>query len=60
AGTVISLKPQERGKGLDQEGEEPVLTTDDPLPQTVYRALIRRRGVLLVTLQLLINSVTRK
>jgi hypothetical protein len=54
AGTTTSVKKQtERVKGLDQEGDEaPPLTPEDPLPQTIYRATIRRGVALLVTVSL--------
>lgn len=54
AGTVMSVKTQTEGaKSLDQEGQEAQqLTQDDPLPQTVYRATIRRGAAFLVTVAL--------
>ena len=54
AGTTMSVKQQTDGaKGLDQEGQEAQqLTQEDPLPQTVYRATIRRGAALLVTVPL--------
>jgi hypothetical protein len=54
AGLTTSVKAQAEGaKSLDQEGEErQQLTPDDPLPQTIYRATIRRGGALLVMVPL--------
>lgn len=40
----------ERAKDMDQVGEEAQLTDDDPLPETVYRATVKKGNPLLVTL----------
>jgi hypothetical protein len=54
AGIITSVKAQsERTKTLDQEGKEAEsLTRSDPLPQTVFRATIRRGTPFLVTVPL--------
>ena len=54
AGLTTSVKAQIEGaKSLDQKGQEAQhLTRADPLPQTIYRATIRRGAALLVTVPL--------
>lgn len=54
AGLTTSVKAQVEGaKSMDQEGQErQQLTQDDPLPQTIYRATVRRGRALLVTVPL--------
>lgn len=54
AGTVTSVKTQTEGsKSFDQEEQEAQqLTQEDPLPQTVYHATIRRGAALFVTVPL--------
>jgi hypothetical protein len=54
AGTTSSVKAQAEGaKSLDQQGQErQQLTQGDALPQTIYRAAIRKDRALLVTVPL--------
>jgi len=58
AGTTTSVKAQAEGsKSLDAEGQEAQqLTQEDPLPQTVYRATIRRGAAFLATVPLRFKS----
>ena len=62
-GQTTSVKTQDGTKSLDQEGKESVmLTNDDSLPQTIYRATIKRGDALLVTvpLRFVSNSVGKQ